>query len=103
MIVLDASNSAIVFLRAMWWSSTPVSARDKARNKQFPSPRTRSGSRPCLKRKGLSTSYPVFRAEGVLGCMSCGIGISGISVPGRVTKRGLGVQIPYCQNNAKVM
>ena len=54
-------------------------------------------------RKGLSTSYPVFGAEGGLGSMSCRIGMSGILVPGRVTKRGLGVQTPYCQNNAKIM
>ena len=98
-VVLEASNSAIVFSG----QCGGLQPRDKARNKQFPSPRTRSGSRPCWNRKGLSTSYLVFGAEGGLGSMSCGIGMSGILVPGRVTKWGLGVQAPYCQNNAKIM
>ena len=50
------------------------------------------GLSTLLEKKRFEHFISSFPAEGVLGCMSCGIGIS---VPGRVTKRGLGVQVPY--------
>ena len=37
-----------------------------------------------------------------LDSMSCGVGMSGILVPGRVTKRGLGVQVPCYRNKVSL-